>query len=58
MKFHAVGEFMDMSIADINVNLSEGTFREVTGVELSRLVTAVYEESDKRRQRLNLLANH
>ena len=58
MKFHAVGEFMDMSIADINVNLSEGTFREVTGVELSRLVTAVYEDSDKRRQLLNLLANH
>ena len=57
-KFHAVGEFMDMSIADINVNLSEGTFREVTGVELSRLVTAVYEDSDKRRQLLNLLANH
>lgn len=57
-KFDAIGRFMNMSIADINMNLSEGTFREVTGTELSRLVIAVYQDSEKRRQLLHLLANH
>ena len=57
-KFHAIGEFMSMSLADINVNLSEGTFREVTGVELSHLVTVVYEDSEKRKKLLNLLSKH
>ena len=46
---------MNMLLA---MNLSEGTFRDVTGVELSRLVTAVYENSERRRGLLDLLANH
>ena len=54
-KFDAIGKFMNMSLA---MNLSEGTFRDVTGVELSRLVTAVYENSERRRGLLDLLANH
>jgi centromere/kinetochore protein ZW10 len=57
-KFNAIGTFMNMSIADINVNLSVGTFREVTGPELSRLVIAVYQDSEKRQKLLALLANH
>jgi len=57
-KFIAVGKFMNMSIAEINMALSEGTFRFCTGQELSRLVTAVYADSDKRRTLLRLLANH
>lgn len=57
-KFHAIGEFMNMSIADINVKLSEGTFRGVSGSELSRLVCAVYEDTERRRKLLKLLANH
>ena len=55
---NAIGKSMNMSLADINnMNLSEGTFRDVTGVELSRLVTAVYENSERRRGLLDLLAN-
>lgn len=57
-KFNTIGEFMNMSIADINVNLSNGTFREVTGPELSKLVTAVYADSERRRKLLQLLAKH
>jgi hypothetical protein len=57
-KFHAIGEFMNMSIADINVKLSEGTFRGVSSSELSRLVCAVYEDTERRRKLLKLLTNH
>lgn len=57
-KFSAVGKFMDMSLVDINRSLSEGLFRSVTGAELSRLVCAVFEDSESRRNLLRLLESN
>jgi Centromere/kinetochore Zw10 len=54
-RFAAIGKLMDMSIADIQVALSDGLFRTVTGVELSRLVQSCFDDSPKRRQLLKLL---
>ncbi len=54
-KFSAIGRFMDMSLADITMSLSEGVFQSVTGAELSRLVMAVFEDSGARAQLLRLL---
>lgn len=56
-RFIAVGKFMDMSLADIGMALSGGIFRSVTGPELSRLIIAVFEDSEKRRGMLALLAS-
>ena len=49
---------MDMSLADIQVALSEGLFRSVTGPELSRLIVATFDESQKRDHLLHVLASH
>jgi len=57
LKFTAIGKFMDMSLADITEGLSEGTFRYVTGAELSRLIMAVYTDSEKRQKLLQLLSS-
>jgi len=54
-KFAAVGSFMDMGLADINMALSEGVFQSVTGAELSKLVVAVFQDSEGRRKLLRLL---
>ena len=55
-KFVAVGKFMNMmNLSDINSSLSEGVFRSVTGAELSRLVTAVFSDSERRAKLLRLL---
>jgi len=56
-RFNAVGKFMDMSLANITMSLSEGTFRSVTGPELSNLIVAVFEDSEKRHKLLSLLAS-
>ncbi len=55
-KFVAIGKFMDMSLTDIQFALTEGIFRSVTGPELSSLILAVFEETEKRKQMLQLLA--
>lgn len=55
-RFSALYRFMDMSLADINAGLSEGVFRSVTGSELSRLIVATFDDSEKRRHLLKLLA--
>ena len=55
-KFVAIGKFMDMSLTDIQFALTEGVFRSVTGPELSSLILAVFEETEKRKQMLQLLA--
>ena len=55
-RFSAVGRFMDMSLADINVALSGGVFRAVKAQELSRLITATFDDSEKRRGLLHALA--
>lgn len=55
-RFLAVGRLMDMSIGDIQVALSNGLFRSVTGPELSRLVTSCFDDSPKRRSLLKTLA--
>ena len=57
-KFSAVGKFMDMSLVDINIALSEGVFRSVTGAELSRLVCAVFKDTESRRNLLRLLESN
>jgi len=54
-KFAAVGKFMNMCLADINMALSEGDFQSVTGAELSKLVVAVFQDSEGRRKLLRLL---
>ena len=56
-RFSAVGRFMDMSLADINVALSGGVFRAIKAQELSRLITATFDDSDKRRALLHALAS-
>ncbi len=56
-RFIAVGKFVDMSLADINVGLSEGVFKSVTGSELSQLILAAFDHSDKRAKLLHALAS-
>merc|ERR1719232_2560602 len=48
-RFFAVGKFVDMSLSDINLALSEGIFRSITSQELSKLITAAFDDSAKRR---------
>jgi len=57
-RFMAVGRVMDMSIADIQVALSDGLFRSVTGLELSRLVTSCFDDGPKRRSLLQSLSSN
>lgn len=56
-KFSAVGGFMFMSLADITAGLAGGTFRSVTGPELSKLVVAAFDDSEKRRVLLRALSS-
>mmetsp|Transcript_18362 Transcript_18362/g.39744 ORF Transcript_18362/g.39744 Transcript_18362/m.39744 type:complete len:464 (+) Transcript_18362:2-1393(+) len=55
-KFTAVGEFMYMSLSDITAALGEGTFRSVSGPELSKLIVAAFDDSQKRTDLLRLLS--
>lgn len=55
-RFSAIGQFMDMSLVDIEAALAEGVFRGVTGPELSRLIVATFDDSDKRKRLLHALA--
>jgi centromere/kinetochore protein ZW10 len=57
-RFSAVAQFTDMSLADLQVGLSDGVFRSVTGPELSRLIVATFKDTRKRQQVLDLLASH
>jgi len=54
-RFDAVGRFMDMSLADIQVGLADGVFRSVTGPELTRLIIATFDDSPKRRNLLDAI---
>ena len=49
---------MDMSLADITMGLSEGVFRSVTGAELSKLVCAIFEDTEARKRLLRLLESN
>jgi len=55
-KFDAVGRFMFMSLADIYAGLGDGTFKSVTGQELSKLIVAAFDDSQKRAATLRLLS--
>jgi len=55
-RFSAVGRFMDMSLSDIQVALTDGLFRNVTASELECLIVATFDESPKRRGLLDILA--
>lgn len=55
-KFDAVGRFMFMSLTDINAGLGDGIFKSVTGQELSKLIVAAFDDSQKRADTLRLLS--
>ena len=55
-RFSAIGRFMDMSLADIETNLSEGVFRTISAPELSKLVLACFNDSPNRQKLLKLLS--
>ena len=55
-RFVAVGKFMDMTLLDINTALSTGVFQDVTGSELTRLIKAAFDDSDRRMEVLKALA--
>lgn len=52
-KMQAIGQFMIMRLDDIQRGLEEGTFRCVKAKELSHLLMATFDESEKRRYLLN-----
>lgn len=55
-RFTAIGKFMDMSISDIQVALSDGLFRNVTAPELAKLVSACFANTPKRHHLLQSLS--
>jgi centromere/kinetochore protein ZW10 len=55
-RFFAIGRFMDMSLADIETNLSEGLFRSISAPELSKLIMACFNDSPNRKKLLKLLS--
>ncbi len=48
----------DRSLDDINMALSEGVFRSLTGGELSRRVKAVFQDSEGKMKLLRLLESN
>lgn len=56
-KSRAVGQFMCMRLDEIQLGLEEGVFRSVTARELSHLITAAFDDSNKRSALLNDLAS-
>lgn len=54
-RFYVVGQLMDMTLSDIQVGLSRGVFKNITGKELTGLIVATFDESPKRRNVINLL---
>ncbi|KAK1738952.1 centromere/kinetochore protein Zw10 [Skeletonema marinoi] len=54
-KIKAVGQFMLMRLDDIQRSLEEGKFSCIKAKELSHLVAAAFDESEKRRSLLNSL---
>lgn len=56
-KMQAVGRFMVMRLDDIQRALGEGVFQSVTARELAHLISACFDESEKRSSLLNALAS-
>ena len=56
-RFHAVGRFMNMNLGDVQIALSDGLFRSVSGPELARLIVATFADSPKRQKVLALLSS-
>jgi hypothetical protein len=54
--FEAVGQFMNMNLAEIRAALANGVFRQVGSQELSRLIVATFSDSPKRQALLHTLA--
>ncbi len=54
-KLQVIGQFMVMRLDDIQRGLEEGQFRCVKAKELSHLIAAAFDESEKRRSLLNSL---
>lgn len=56
-KLQAVGQFMVMRLDDVERGLGDGTFRCLKAKELSHLIAAAFDESDKRRRLINSLTS-
>ncbi|CAB9509858.1 Centromere/kinetochore protein zw10 homolog [Seminavis robusta] len=56
-RFEAIGRFMDMTLLDIQNNLANGAFRDVSGQELKRLITATFDDGPKRQRLLQALSS-
>ena len=56
-KSQAVGQFMCMRLDEIQRGLEEGVFLSVTAKELSHLIAAAFDDSEKRMALLNALAS-
>jgi hypothetical protein len=46
-----------MNLGDVQIALSDGLFRSVSGTELARLIVATFVDSPKRQKVLALLAS-
>ena len=57
-KFVVIGQFMNMSMSDIQQGLSNGLFRTVTGPELTKLITSCFDDTPKRRALLHLISSN
>ena len=57
-RFESIGRFMDMTLMDTQTALADGLFAKVSGVELSRLITATFAQGPKRERILQALASH
>ena len=57
-RFSAISKTLDMTLNDIKIGLTKGLYRNVTGQELSHLISATFDDSPKRRDLLKLLNTH
>ncbi len=55
-RFATVGDILQMSLSDIQDGLSIGKFVSITCFELSHLIMATFDDSEKRRNLLHALA--
>ncbi len=56
-RFVTVGEILQMSLSDIQEGLPFGKFVTITGAELSHLIMATFDDSEKRRVLLQALSD-
>jgi centromere/kinetochore protein ZW10 len=57
-KFSVIGQFMNMSMSEIQQGLSNGMFRTVTGPELTKLISSCFDDTPKRQALLHLISSN